>query len=320
MPMRIWKTDTPEALVIERRLHIHKHKIELDRKRCVACELCSLICPREAISLNVPEKESWPEEAGPRKASLDIDEEKCQFCGICNCICPFGAVRVSKDGEPVIPVAEAESFPRLLREVEVDTGKCKLRPGCVECEEACPLGLIRVRWLGPDGRELEPEEAKAYPRPEELKVEVSVDLDACPGCRLCELRCPEGAIRAVKVIHGSLRINTDLCPDGCRDCVDACPVPGTLEIGPDGKVRVNEMTCVYCGACRVICPVEGAIELVRTHIRHEPVKSGAWNKALEKLTSPVQLTRELAAKSLARGQEVIEKRLAWKLVVVARRS
>ncbi|RLI09535.1 hypothetical protein DRO32_00375, partial [Candidatus Bathyarchaeota archaeon] len=141
--------------------------------------------------------------------------------------------------------------------------------------------------------------------------------EGCPGCRLCEIKCPEGAIRAVKVIYGSLRINTELCPEGCRDCVDACPIPGTLSVGPDGKVVVNEITCVYCGACRLVCPVEGALELNRTYIRHEPIKSGAWNKALEKLTSPVRLTRELVSKSIEKGHEVVEKRLGW---IVASRS
>ena len=50
-------------------------------------------------------------------------------------------------------------------------------------------------------------------------------------------------------------------------------------------MQVKDSNCVYCGACKIVCPEEGALELNRTRIRHTEIRSGAWNKALEKLTS-----------------------------------
>jgi len=66
--------------------------------------------------------------------------------------------------------------------------------------------------------------------------------------------------------------------------------------------------CVYCGVCRIVCPEEGALELQRTNIRHTPVHSGAWNKALEKLTSTKELTKELKTKGSTKVRESVEKR------------
>jgi formate hydrogenlyase subunit 6/NADH:ubiquinone oxidoreductase subunit I len=72
------------------------------------------------------------------------------------------------------------------------------------------------------------------------------------------------------------------------------------------------MFCVYCGACKVVCPAEEALELKRTKISHTPVHSGAWNKALEKLASPIDMTKELKAKGSRKVMESVEKRLGWK--------
>jgi hypothetical protein len=57
---------------------------------------------------------------------------------------------------------------------------------------------------------------------------------------------------------------------------------------------------------KLVCPVENALELKRTKISHTPVRSGAWNKTLERLASPVEMTKELKAKGFS-GQE------AWRL-------
>ena len=73
-------------------------------------------------------------------------------------------------------------------------------------------------------------------------------------------------------------------------------------------MHVKELNCVYCGVCRIVCPEEGALELTRTHIRHTQVRSGAWNKALEKLASTKAMTKELQSKSGKRLQESVKSR------------
>ncbi|UCE29813.1 MAG: hypothetical protein JSV85_03630 [Candidatus Bathyarchaeota archaeon] len=103
-------------------------------------------------------------------------------------------------------------------------------------------------------------------------------------------------------------INQSKCPDGCQDCLDVCPITGALYLSEDGKVRVYVLHWVFCGVCRIVCPEEGTLELERASIRHTSVRSGAWNKALEKLTSTKELTKELQKKGSTKVRESVEKR------------
>jgi len=141
---------------------------------------------------------------------------------------------------------------------------------------------------------------------------VDIEKDFCPCCRLCEMKCPEGAIHVEKIFYGNLRINHEKCPEGCQDCLDVCPISGALYLSDDGKVYVNELYCVYCGVCKIVCPEEGALEIHRTYVRHTPVRSGAWNKALEKIASTKVMTKELRTKSSTRAKESVRKRLLWR--------
>ena len=58
-------------------------------------------------------------------------------------------------------------------------------------------------------------------------------------------------------------IVTDVC-EGVADCVGACPV-GCIDQGPGknkkgtGWYRLEFSTCIDCGICLQVCPVEGAI-------------------------------------------------------------
>ncbi|MBC7129805.1 4Fe-4S binding protein, partial [Candidatus Bathyarchaeota archaeon] len=296
MPLKVLKNETAAALTLEWVLHVKNYKLVLDRNLCVGCEICSFACPKEAICLVKQPKNSGGK---AQKAKVDIAIEKCNFCGICDILCPYGAIKVTVNGNHVLSVVEKESFPQLIREIQVDSSKCP--PECVECEEACPLGLIKVTCITPDGKKVDDlNSLGAYER-SWVKVNLDIDEDKCPACRICEFKCPEGAIHVRKIFYGKIRINQDKCPEGCRDCVDVCPITGALYVGDDGRVYVNEPYCVYCGACKVVCPAEGALELVRTRVMHTPVKSGAWNKALERISSPLEMSKELKAKGSFRA-------------------
>jgi 4Fe-4S ferredoxin len=113
-------------------------------------------------------------------------------------------------------------------------------------------------------------------------------------------------------MEGKISINQAKCPEGCTDCLDVCPITGALYLSDeDKKVYVNELFCDYCGACKVVCPVDEALTFKRTKIVHSPVRSGAWNKALDKLTSPVDAVKELKAKSSKKAVETVCRRFVF---------
>jgi NADH-quinone oxidoreductase subunit I len=65
-------------------------------ERCVACGLCSRVCPALAIEVQaaetVSEKERYPER-------FEINMLRCIFCGLCEEVCPEEAIVMSKDYE-----------------------------------------------------------------------------------------------------------------------------------------------------------------------------------------------------------------------------
>lgn len=285
--MKTQKITTDNQLIIERRHHAKTYKLTIDQASCVGCELCSLICPREAIKVT---KKPKIEGEKAERPTIDVDEAKCHYCGMCVAICPYGAVHVAVDGENISLVVEKESFPKLIREISVDTTKCPT--DCKECEEVCPLNLIKIESNS-------------------IKAQVTVEIlkERCPCCDLCDVKCPEGAIQVRRIFTGKLRIDQEKCPSECRDCLDACPITGALFLDEKDKIRVNELFCTYCGVCKIVCPEEGALELSRSTIRHTPIRSGAWNKALEKLASTLEVTKELRGKGKKRAMEAVKKRL-----------
>jgi NADH-quinone oxidoreductase subunit I len=71
---------------------------EEDGERCVACGLCSRVCPALAIEVQAGEttkdKERYP-------SKFEINMLRCIYCGFCEEVCPEEAIIMSKDYELV---------------------------------------------------------------------------------------------------------------------------------------------------------------------------------------------------------------------------
>jgi NADH-quinone oxidoreductase subunit I len=68
------------------------------QERCVACGLCSRVCPALAIEVQAAETE-YEKERYPVK--FEINMLRCIFCGFCEEVCPEEAIVMSKDYELV---------------------------------------------------------------------------------------------------------------------------------------------------------------------------------------------------------------------------
>jgi 4Fe-4S ferredoxin len=307
MPLKTIKKDTAYTLTLEWILHVKHYRLTLDKDRCIGCQICSLACPKDAIKL---EKQPKVQGQKTKKAKVDIDLEKCNFCGICDVSCPYGAIKLTLNGENVLSVLDKESYPALVRDIKVDTRQCP--KDCVECEDACPLSLIKITRVDYEGKPVKDLASLSPNQRKRVQISLNIDKQYCPTCRICEFKCNLGAIKVQRIIEGKIAIDQTKCPEGCTDCLDVCPITGALYFSnKDKKVYVNELFCDYCGACKVVCPVDEALTLKRTKIRHTPVRSGTWNKALEKLTSPVDAVKELKARGSQKAKDTVCRRFVF---------
>jgi NADH-quinone oxidoreductase subunit I len=87
------------------------------RERCVACGLCSRVCPALAIEVQASETE-FERERFP--ARFEINMLRCIFCGFCEEVCPEEAIVMSDEYELVFHSREEAIYAkdRLLMPAE----------------------------------------------------------------------------------------------------------------------------------------------------------------------------------------------------------
>lgn len=98
---------------------------------------------------------------------------------------------------------------------------------------------------------------------------VSLDIDKCVGCRVCEYVCSfeknksfnptRSRIRVTRLYpHTNAAINCRLCEDA--PCVAACPRNALTQSEENGVIIVNDELCNGCGWCIKACDF-GAIAI-----------------------------------------------------------
>lgn len=92
-------------------------------ERCVACGLCSRVCPALAIEVQAAETE-FEKERYPEK--FEINMLRCIFCGFCEEVCPEEAIVMSKDYELVFTNRDDAIYGKDKLLIPVDNLKDRL--------------------------------------------------------------------------------------------------------------------------------------------------------------------------------------------------
>ncbi len=81
---------------------------EAEGERCVACGLCSRVCPALAIEVQAAETMERDKERFPKL--FEINMLRCIYCGFCEEVCPEEAIVMSKDYDIVFQTQEEAIF------------------------------------------------------------------------------------------------------------------------------------------------------------------------------------------------------------------
>jgi len=276
------KTRTDTLMSIERKMVTHHDVLTWELDRCVGCQICPLTCPKDALS-HVPAE--LQDGRLRQKASVDVDPTKCVFCGMCVPMCPTNAIHLSLNGKEIVPVQDYEAFPQIIESNKFDreTFDWSRKDFVIQ---NCPTDVI------------------SYKAEEDT---LKVNHRYCIRCRQCEV-ASDGAFTVIQPWEGTVELRRELCVEGCLACADICPTRA-LHIDDAGNLVLADYYCIKCGACMQVCPIKAEYEtyevtfesqgmtftregqrltnatdlpirVERWRIKHQPVQSAAWIRAL----------------------------------------
>lgn len=277
MKAYVTKRETAVYLELTRRMFVDEVKLRLDKQVCLKCDICSLVCPREAVAI-IP---------GEEDLDIAIDPRVCLLCEVCAHFCPVGAVTLSYNGRPKTIFMDHHGLAPFFPKIAMDKSRC-LEPcptvpegeghwcrrelklianavnecpkHCHKCLAACPRQAIIL------------DETGLHTMPQE---------DRCLRCTRCLQVCEYEAIAVTPQFRGAFLIDDRKCPPDCHKCINLCPVQAIVREGD--RVFRHLENCAYCGVCRNICD-EDAITLVREEVVAQPGEfSQAWEHAVSKL-------------------------------------
>jgi ferredoxin len=313
------KTQTEDAVTLERAMVTRHYVMTWDLDRCVGCQIGPLVCPKEAV-IHVEGEVADGRLA--KKPSVDIDAEKCVLCGMCEVMCPKNAVTLIINDRRENPVQAYEAFPHLIESTEFDKSKFNMRRKQFVIDN-CPTDVI------------------SYDEKEKTLV---IDQEHCIRCRQCEV-ASDGAFQVVQPWEGRVDLRREKCVEGCLACADICPTRA-LHITEEGELALADYYCIKCGACMQVCPIKAEYEdyeatfesqgvtktvvhqqltnaddlpilVERWRVKHTPVQSAAWLEAVGKMADEKAGQRELDRKrvlkrrdllvALVGGKELLEK-------------
>ena len=149
-------------------------------EKCVACGLCSVACPADAIYLEAAENDGTVQ-AGPRYASVyQIHKTRCIFCGYCEEACPVGAIFMGKDYE--LAVYSKDDF--IWDKTDLLVPAATTAPGCERQDRA---GRARDYAVpprpSPDLHPSDHADRRARRHPRRLRHRSARSCSGTPTCR-----------------------------------------------------------------------------------------------------------------------------------------
>ncbi|MBO3802929.1 MAG: 4Fe-4S dicluster domain-containing protein [Candidatus Brockarchaeota archaeon] len=266
-PLAVEKAEDERFLIAYQRFYVDSIELSIDKSLCIRCDVCSKVCPKEAISVTM----------GEGKAVIALDEGKCVLCGACEPLCPAGAIKVRFNGKRNNVLVEKGGFPTPPQKLAIEAERCPERGA--DAARACPRGAMKLEGGVASFKE-----------------------EACLRCPWCEDACVHGAVKVNPLFLGRISIDDTKCSKGCDACAKVCPTAAIKIEG--GKARVAERYCVFCNACSIACK-DDAITLERYQVFAEGGFSSLWSSALSKLLGQKYSARIVDRSSMGRLRSLV---------------